>query len=100
MSHESPSLTPRAARGWLIGAVLWSSLLAACLASLLFFAAVDPLQLRDAGPRLFDGLSREAGYALGFFFFWFIAVCASTLSLFLTRPPGSRGTRTARTSSQ
>ena len=59
-------------RIWMLGIVLWPSLLAACLASLLFFAAVDPLLLRDAGPRLFDELEREGGYALGFFFFWFI----------------------------
>ena len=72
-------------RIWMLGIALWSSLLAACLASLLFFAAVDPLLLRDAGPRLFDGLEREGGYALGFFFFWFIATCASTLSLYLAR---------------
>ena len=80
----------RAGRGWLIGATLWPSLLAACLASLLFFAAVDPLLLRDAGPQLFDGLSREGGYALGFFFFWFIAACASALSLYLARRPNTQ----------
>jgi hypothetical protein len=81
-----------AGRGWLIGTVLWPSLLAACLASLLFFAAVDPLLLRDAGPQLFEDLSREGGYALGFFFFWFIAACASALSLYLARRPSTRAT--------
>jgi hypothetical protein len=89
--------TPRARRGWLIGTVLWPSLLAACLASLLFFAAVDPLLLRDAGPQLFDGLSREGGYALGFFFFWFIAACASALSLYLARRPSTQATPGPRT---
>lgn len=80
---------PVSERGRLIAIVLWPSLLAACLASLLFFAAVDPLLLRDAGPRLFDGLERDGGYALGFFFFWFIAACASTLSLCLARAPSA-----------
>ena len=53
-----------------IALVLWPSFLAASVASLLFFAAVDPQLLRDAGPRIFDNLNRDAGYALGFFFFW------------------------------
>lgn len=88
-----------AGRGWLIGTVLWPSLLAACLASLLFFAAVDPLLLRDAGPQLFDGLSREGGYALGFFFFWFIAACASALSLYLAHRPSTQATPGPRTGS-
>ena len=43
-------------RGLDIALVLWPSFLAACVASVLFFAAVDPALLRDAGPRLFAGL--------------------------------------------
>ena len=60
----------RSERAMDVGLVLWPSFLAACGASMLFFAAVDPALLRDAGPRLFANLDREAGYALGFFFFW------------------------------
>jgi len=51
----------------------------------LFFAAVDPALLRDAGPRLFAGLEREAGYALGFLFFWGVGALASALSVYLIR---------------
>ncbi len=69
----------------LLGAVLWPSFLSACFGSLLFFAAVDPLALRDSGPRIFDGLSREAGYALGLFFFWAIGLLASATSALLLR---------------
>ena len=65
--------------------MLWPSFLAAGVASLLFFAAVDPQILRDAGPRIFDSLNREAGYALGFFFFWIIAALASSLSVYMIR---------------
>jgi len=65
--------------------VMWTSFLSGGLASLLFFAAVDPLLLRDAGPRLFDNLTREAGYALGFFFFWTMAAIASALSVYMIR---------------
>jgi hypothetical protein len=68
-----------------IALVVWPSFLAAGVASLLFFAAVDPQILRDAGPRIFDNLNREAGYALGFFFFWIIAALASSLSVYMIR---------------
>src|SRR5476649_1280786 len=68
-----------------VGMVAWSSFLAAGVASMLFFAAVDPQILRDAGPRIFDNLNREAGYALGFFFFWIIAALASSLSVYMIR---------------
>lgn len=67
------------------GVVLWSSFLAAGVASILFFAAVDPMLLRDAGPALFENLNREAGYALGFFFFWAMSALASIVSVFLLR---------------
>jgi hypothetical protein len=60
------------------------------VASLLFFAAVDPLLLRDAGPAAFAGLERDSGYALGFFFFWAMAALASLLTLYLIR--SERGT--------
>jgi hypothetical protein len=73
-----------------IGVVLWPSFLAACLASLLFFAAVDPLLLRDAGPALFRHIDRENGYALGFVFFWLMSSLASGLSLLLVRTPRAR----------
>src|SRR5450631_2799673 len=68
-----------------IALVLWPSFLAASVASLLFFAAVDPQLLRDAGPRIFDDINRDAGYALGFFFFWAIAALASGLSVYMIR---------------
>jgi hypothetical protein len=75
----------RGVRGLDVALVLWPSFLAACAASLLFFAAVDPALLRDAGPRLFAGLEREAGYAVGFLFFWGIGTLASALSVYLIR---------------
>jgi hypothetical protein len=75
-----------------VGRVLWPSFLAACGASVLFFAVVDPTLLRGAGPRLFADLDRKAGYALGFFFFWAIGTVASTLSVFLIRSSQRRQT--------
>ncbi len=82
--------SPRHLRATDVGVILWPSFLAACAASLLFFAAVDPLLLRDAGPRVFAGLERETGYAVGFLFFWLTAAIASTLSVWLLRSASSR----------
>jgi hypothetical protein len=75
----------RRPRGKDVGIVLWSAFLAACFASLLFFAAVDPAELRGIGPRLFDDLDREAGYALGFALFWLTGAVAGALSVYLIR---------------
>jgi hypothetical protein len=47
----------------------WISFLTAAAFSVLFFAFVDPFLLVDAiNVEFID--SRNAGYALGFFFFW------------------------------
>jgi hypothetical protein len=78
-----------------VGLVSWCSFLAAGVASMLFFAAVDPQLLRDAGPRIFDNLSREAGYALGFFFCWALAASAAGLSVYMVRSTGQRDSRPA-----
>lgn len=83
-------------RFWMdVGLVLWSSFLAAGVGGMLFFAAVDPLLLRDAGPQIFDNLSREAGYALGFLFFWAIAASAAALGVYMVRSVGRRDDRSA-----
>ena len=84
-AERPPPDRRRAPRPLDVALVLWPSFLAACAASLLFFAAVDPALLRDAGPRMFEGLDREAGYALGFLFFWGVGAIASTVSVFLIR---------------
>jgi hypothetical protein len=74
-----------------VALVLWPSFLAAGVACALFFDAVDPELLRDAGPRIFDSLSREAGYALGFLFFWAVGALASTLTIYLVRTDRHHG---------
>ncbi|HEV2230168.1 MAG TPA: hypothetical protein VGR86_14575 [Steroidobacteraceae bacterium] len=92
MSASPPKPPEPERRGWGVdvGLVLWPSFLAACAASLLFFAAVDPALLKDAGPRLFADLDREAGYVLGFIFFWVISAVASALSVYLVRTERGR----------
>lgn len=70
------------------GAFLWSSFLAACLATMVFFAFFDPLLLAhdDAPPAWLA--DRMTGYAVGFFFFWFVCAVAAVLTAYLidTRP--------------
>jgi len=74
-----------AGRAWLTA--LWCSFLAASLATVLFFAFVDPapvvalLQPTGAAP------GRTALYSIGFFFFWTFCALAATLTAWLLRPP-------------
>ena len=67
-----------------IAAVAWPSFLTGSVATMLFFAFIDPLVLQEATFPSWD-LSRMTGYAFGFFFFWGIAAFSSALSLFLAR---------------
>jgi hypothetical protein len=70
-------------RQWI--AVLWPGFMLACVAELLVFALVDPLEFSWGGEPL--GLSRQSAYAWSFFGFWGMAVCASLLTLaYLARP--------------
>jgi len=78
-----------------VAIVLWPSFLWACVATMFFFAAFDPVQL-GAGTPLEPLLrDREGGYALGFFAFWILTAGSSALTLYLARtqrphlPPGS-----------
>ena len=83
-----PEDAPRAWRRWSrhaqnLAAILWPSFLAACLATGVFFGQVDP-QALDAITAQQD-FSIEAGYAIGFFFFWGICAISSVISVFLVR---------------
>ena len=68
-----------------VGAVLWPSFFAACVANMVFVAFVDPLQLRDI---TFPGveISREAGYSIAFFMFWLATASSSLFTWILLRP--------------
>ena len=62
----------------------WCSFLSAAVATMVFFAFVDPQALADiTEPPL--PIDRMGGYALGFFFFWLLAAGSATLTVYLIR---------------
>lgn len=68
-----------------LGAILWPSFFAAGVATMVFFAHVDPLELRAMTfPDL--PLGRELGYTLGFFMFWLATASSSLFTWWLLRP--------------
>jgi hypothetical protein len=76
---------------WRVGAIAWPSFFAAGVATMVFFAFVDPLALRDLTfPNL--PMTRELGYTLGFFVFW-LATASSSLFTWILLRPASRFNR-------
>ena len=68
-----------------VGAILWPSFFAAGVATMVFFAFIDPLALRDITfPDL--PLTRELGYTVGFFMVWIATASSSLFTWFLLRP--------------
>lgn len=75
-----------------IGVALWSSFLAASVATMLFFATFDPLALYDDAEILREAFaSRVTGYTLGFFFFWSLTLLASLTAVYLLRNDAADG---------
>jgi len=80
---------PRHSRLACIGAVAWPSFFAAAVASVVFFAVVDPSELAEiTWPHL--TISRELGYSIGFFMFWACTSASSAFSALLLVPPGQK----------
>ena len=74
-----------------IGAIAWPSFFAAGVATMVFFAFVDPIALKDITfPHVAVG--RELGYTIGFFLFWAATASSSLFTWWLLRP-GSRFNR-------
>jgi len=71
-----------------VGAILWPSFFAAGVATMVFFAFVDPLALRDMTFPAVE-LTRSMGYSIGFFMFW-LATAASSLFTWVLLRPASR----------
>lgn len=62
----------------------WCSFLIAAMATMFFFAWVDPLALSDVTDLPLP-VDRMGGYAIGFFFFWLIAAGSAVLTVYLIR---------------
>ena len=76
---EREDLSPKAIR---LSAILWPSFLLAGVATMVFFAFVDPNELNLISfPDI--KFSREMGYSLGFFLFWLISAASSYLTALL-----------------
>jgi Na+-driven multidrug efflux pump len=84
----------RGARQWsrnkqAVATVIWISFLTAAVATMLFFALFDPVELLAAlDPELEIG--SQAGYAAGFFFFWIISAGCSAVTAWLVRTAPKR----------
>lgn len=77
--------------------VAWASFLMACAASAVFFAMVDPRVLSGTTTPGWE-ISREAGYAIGFFGFWLLTTVTAGFVVWLVRtelPGPAAGTRRA-----
>lgn len=81
---EIPQQKPWRRRWQEYAAVGWISFLVGSVATMLFFAVVDPA---DFEPLRGESLetTRMTGYALGFFFFWLIAGLAGFSVAYLIR---------------
>ncbi len=76
----------------------WASFLMACAASAVFFAMVDPQVLSGTTTPGWE-ISRQAGYAIGFFGFWLLTAVTAGFAIWLVRtePPRTpAGTRRPR----
>lgn len=68
-----------------VGAILWPSFFAAGVATMVFFAFVDPMDLVDIS---FPGLeiTRALGYTIAFLMFWLATASSSLFTWLLLRP--------------
>lgn len=88
VSAETPFDHPPRPLSQRLGAILWPSFFAAAVSTMVCFALLDPLTLRDMTFPDLD-ISRETGYAIGFFAFW-VATAASSLFTWILLRPASR----------
>lgn len=72
--------------------VVWISFLCASLGTMVFFALFDPVDLGNILGQDFD-VNRDAGYAIGFFFFWLLSLLGSGITAFLVRTAPQRDAR-------
>ncbi|MEO7432333.1 MAG: hypothetical protein ABIR62_09950 [Dokdonella sp.] len=83
---EDPVVVAREARTRRVGAIAWPSFFAAGVATMWFFAVVDPIELAAISWPHAE-VSRELGYTIGFFMFWACTASASLFTAMLLGPP-------------
>ncbi len=67
-----------------IAVIGWCSFLVAAVATMFFFAWIDPLTLiESAQPPI--SVDIMGGYAIGFFFFWALSAASAALTVYLIR---------------
>jgi hypothetical protein len=84
LEHENGRPRPWRRRQRDFGYIAWSSFLMACAASAMFFAMVDPEVLSGTTTPGWE-ISREAGYAIGFFGFWLLTLATAVFVIWLVR---------------
>ena len=72
--------------------VAWISFLAAAIGTMVFFALFDPVDLIGIFDESLD-MSRDVGYAAGFFFFWILCALCSGVTAYLVRTAPKRDAR-------
>ena len=61
-----------------MGVILWVSFLFACIATMLFFATFDPVDISQVATFPME-LDRQSGYSIGFFLFWVLLIANSVV---------------------
>ena len=84
----------RGTRQWsrnrqVVATVVWISFLSAAVATMLVFAVFDPVELAASLDVGLD-IGRQAGYAVGFFFFWLLFALCSGVTAWLVRTAPKR----------
>lgn len=69
--------------------VIWISFLSAAIATMVFFAIFDPVELASILDSDLE-ISHDAGYAVGFFCFWVLCALCSGVTAFLVRTAPKR----------
>lgn len=72
-----------------VATVGWISFLTAAIATMVFFAIFDPVDVAATLDPDLD-ISRDAGYAIGFFCFWVLAAICSGATAWLVRTAPKR----------
>ena len=91
---EPPFDHPRRPLAQRLGAILWPSFFSAGVATAVFGAFVDPLELRDITFPALE-LTCGVGYTIAFFMFWLSTASASAFTWYLLRPASRFNTRTS-----